>query len=70
MKPVTQEASPQEADRKSMERSAQLQRAAEKTFAAPKTTKDRGQELEEVLELAEMFPARHSQALDAPVFGR
>ena len=38
--------------------------------ARRRINKDRGQELEDVLELAEMFPARHSQTLDAPVFGR
>lgn len=30
----------------------------------------RGRELEAVLELAAMFPARHGRYLDAPVFGR
>ncbi len=30
----------------------------------------RGDELAAVLELAEQFPARHSEALSAPVFGR
>ena len=30
----------------------------------------RGQELEEVLALAAMFPARHDPVLRAPVFGR
>jgi transcriptional regulator with XRE-family HTH domain len=29
----------------------------------------RGRELVEVLELAEMFPARHAPTLDAPTFG-
>ena len=29
----------------------------------------RGRELVEVLELAEMFPARHARTLDAPPFG-
>ena len=29
----------------------------------------RGDELAAVLELAEAFPARHSNSLDAPVFG-
>ena len=70
MRSVTQEATPQESDRKLLERSAQMQRVAEKALAAPNTSKDRGQELEDVLELAEMFPARHSETLDAPVFGR
>jgi transcriptional regulator with XRE-family HTH domain len=32
------------------------------------TTADRGRELEQVLELAAMFPARHSATLLAPVF--
>lgn len=31
---------------------------------------DRGDELAQVLMLAEQFPARHSPMLDAPVFGR
>lgn len=31
---------------------------------------DRGEELAQVLELAEQFPARHSPTLRAPVFGR
>lgn len=30
----------------------------------------RGRELEQVLELAEQFPARHAPRLTAPVFGR
>ncbi|MGB3411488.1 MAG: helix-turn-helix transcriptional regulator [Microthrixaceae bacterium] len=30
----------------------------------------RGQELVEVLELAAMFPARHTSTLEAPIFGR
>lgn len=30
----------------------------------------RGEELAAVLELAEQFPARHTAALEAPVFGR
>jgi len=30
----------------------------------------RGQELEEVLALAAMFPARHDRLLQAPIFGR
>ena len=30
---------------------------------------DRGQELEEVLALAELFPARHDATLNAPIFG-
>lgn len=31
---------------------------------------DRGEELRQVLELAEQFPARLDRALDAPIFGR
>lgn len=31
---------------------------------------DRGEELVQVLALAEQFPARHARTLDAPVFGR
>lgn len=31
---------------------------------------DRGEELVEVLNLAEQFPARHTETLQAPVFGR
>ena len=31
---------------------------------------DRGRELEQVLDLASEFPARHSRTLDYPVFGR
>ncbi|BAN00345.1 putative Xre family DNA-binding protein [Ilumatobacter coccineus YM16-304] len=36
----------------------------------PLTELDRGDELLEVLNLAEMFPARHDESLQMPVFGR
>lgn len=37
--------------------------------AAP-SMHDRAQELEEVLILSALFPARHARTLDAPIFGR
>lgn len=39
-------------------------------LAGPVDRRERGQELIEVLELAEQFPARHAPQLVAPVFGR
>lgn len=35
----------------------------------PQTSLDRGDELLEVLNLAEMFPARHDESVQMPVFG-
>ncbi len=37
---------------------------------AAASPRDRGRELEDALELASQFPARHSASIEYPVFGR
>jgi len=39
-------------------------------FELTSGTRSRGEEIEEVLELADLYPSRHAPTLDAPVFGR